>query len=109
MGNRVEKEMLKIKCCRRLTTHFIWSEIREFPAVANDVMLGEPIHRIDCLPLSVGRLGQRKPRFRSRMFVLVYTYIEVAETETNFSLSTSKSDIVLITNIIIISLQKTFS
>ena len=43
------------------------------------------------------------------MFVLVYTYKEVAETETNFSLSTSKSDIVLITNIIIISLQKTFS
>ena len=108
MGNRVEKEMLKIKCCRRLTTHFIWSEIREFPAVANDVMLGEAIHRIDCLPLSVGRLGQRKPRFRSRMFVFS-TYIEVAETETNFSLSTSKSDIVLITKIIIISLQKKFS
>ena len=60
MGNRVEKkEMLKIECCRRLMTHFIWSDIREFPAVVNDVMLGEVIHRIDCLPLSVGRLGQR--------------------------------------------------
>ena len=106
MENRVEKEMLKIECCRRLTTHFIWSEIREFPAVANDVLLGEVINRIGSLPLSVGRLGQRKPRFRSRMFVLVYTNIEVAETETNFSLSTPKRDIVLITNIIIISLQK---
>lgn len=71
--------MLKIECCRRLTTHFIWSEIREFPAVANDVMLGEVIHRIDCLPLSVGRLGQRKPRFRSRMFVLVCTQNKARE------------------------------
>ena len=76
-------------------THFIWSEIPEFPAVANDVKIGEVIYRIDCLPLSALRLGQRKPRFRSRMFILAFTYIEVAETETNFSLSTSKGRLYL--------------
>ena len=86
IGNRVEKELLKIECCRRLMTHFIWTEIPEFPAVENDVMIGEVIYRIDCLPLSAVRL---------RMFILVYTYIEVAETETNFSLSTSKGRLYL--------------
>lgn len=67
-------------------TYFIWTEIPEFPAVENDVMIGEVIYRIDCLPLSAVRL---------RMFILVYTYIEVAETETNFSLSTSKGRLYL--------------
>lgn len=59
-------------------------------------MTGEVIRWIDRVPLSVLRLGKRKPRFGSRMFVLVYTYIGVTQNETNFSSSKLKGIVYLL-------------